>query len=207
MQKLGNLEKWRGLAVSEQIRLPRNRRRKIRLDVYAELPTRLTLYNGDGEELGYIATVDGLDGVEFIYDAPCSIVADAPIRFYHNDDESTVVPIVGEALTKIIERAPRNLEFEAMQAKVMANMERRYRSQAAEFEAAIETQSRLIRDLSSVVATKKAEKNAEAGDDGGSEAADGKGGEKTAKSAKAGGNDKSGKNPPAAAEQEAGDAD
>lgn len=206
MQKLGNLEKWRGLGTKEAINLPRNRRRKIRLDVYAEVPTRLSLINADGEDLGYLATVDGLDGIEFIYDSPAAIIADAPIRYYHNDDESTVVPVVGEALTKIIERQPRNLEFEAMQAKVMANMERRFAKQAEEYRAAMDAQSRMIRDLTPIV-NKKAEENEEPGDESGKSTADKAGGKKAAKPAKTGGNDSGGKNAATAAEAPSGDAD
>ena len=132
VQRLFNIDKWTTLREGEYFSLAADRVRTIRLEVNA--PQRVQLFAiGDNDlSIGFLATVEGRDTIEFVARGPISVsVEGGAVDVYSVDGEDISVEIVAPKIfTKIMERRRRNPELEAIVFQMNANMERRLAIQA-----------------------------------------------------------------------------
>lgn len=142
MIQLNNLRDWKSLSEGEVLELKKNRRRAVKLHVSAPDQTRL-FYQAPGDKPSFLATFIGLDVVCFVADGEIDIIADGPIQFRTADNERALAKPDGEKFVRMMERAPRNPEMEAIQRAVYQNVERRLAAQAAEFNRTLEMRARV----------------------------------------------------------------
>lgn len=138
-QKLFNINKWTRLMAGNQLDLPGDRLRLVRLHVNTPAETHLSYISDDGEVL-FLAAVYGRDTVEFMTDGRVSILTDTDDTFIYTADGEQVHQIVEapESFTRIMEKRARNPELERIAALMNQNMSMRLQAQAAEYEGILE---------------------------------------------------------------------
>ncbi|UIB81407.1 hypothetical protein [Flyfo microvirus Tbat2_98] len=133
MKRVGDLTLFQPIAADAIATFPSDRERTVRISVNA--PGNVLLYvvpltdEGDVDEdvrPMFLATVNGLEDVEFYAHGPFGIQGDGDFGLKTLDGQP-VHAIVPDAMTftRIAERRPRNLEVERLQAMLMQNQERR----------------------------------------------------------------------------------
>lgn len=143
--KLWNISDWEPVNQDELFVLPAppgrvNQSRKIRLEVNASWPTRVTLVR-PGHKFFHLAVIDGMETIEFwaageikfSFSSALAGTDDVEAWVYTADGLKTSTEIPdAETFTKIAERRARNPELEWMQYQMMQNIERRLGQQREE---------------------------------------------------------------------------
>lgn len=142
MIQLNNLRDWKSLGEGEVLELHKKKSRSVKLHLSAPDPTRL-YYQYPGDSPRFLARVCGIDVVSFVCEGEIDVIADGPVLFRTADNERAVAQPDGEKFTKMMERAPRNPEMEAVQRAMYANMERRLAQQSAEFNRVLNVRARV----------------------------------------------------------------
>lgn len=133
MIRVGDLKLFQFLELGALAPFLSERKRTVRVTVNAPHKTVLSIVPmGDGGSIEddvepiYLATVEGLETVEFTAEGPFGLSADGDIYFKTPDGDHIHVVIPGaETFTRIAERRARNPELERLQQMLMANQERR----------------------------------------------------------------------------------
>lgn len=135
MQRVFNVEKWNRLVDGTTVNFPSPLERRVRLDVNCPGECRLSYVDGDGV-MTFLGLIKGRDVVEFRAYGEFSLVADgADCWFYTVDGENFAFVLPdAETFTRIIERRPRNPEFEYMHYMMNRNIEARLEQQKHELE-------------------------------------------------------------------------
>ncbi|UIB81440.1 hypothetical protein [Flyfo microvirus Tbat2_112] len=134
-QRFMNLTKWGQIEPGSMAVFSHDRPRMVKLQVNTAAETALYIDTGGVEQ--FLALVKGRDEIEFGVDGAFNLTHDSEREVYiytaDGDDVSFEV-IDAESFTEIVERRPRNEEFDAMMYTVMQNVERRMAQQQAELE-------------------------------------------------------------------------
>lgn len=140
--KLNSVDRWLP-AAGQQLTFEGDGARRIRLHVNSPDVARVWLVL-DGDELQFIARVEGYQVVEFYADGDVRVSIDGNDVWWRcAETEPTFVEVVDPVIfTKIANRRHRNPELEAIMYRMQENVERRLAQQAAEFEAALERRRR-----------------------------------------------------------------
>lgn len=141
MINLFSLRDWTSLAEGEVLELKKKRHRSVKLHVNAADDTRL-FFVTPGDEPRLLARVCGLDVIAFNHEGQIDIVSDGPILIRTADNERVHTKADGEKFTRIMERAPRNPEVEAIYRTMYTNMERRLAAQTAEMQRVFAQEAR-----------------------------------------------------------------
>lgn len=134
--KVRDITKWAKLPAGFAINCVGEGLRRVKLEVNCETATRFDVVQG--EEMTFLAAVDGLKTIEFVVDGPCEVAADTEgeVWFFTQDGEVTAIDDPeATTFTKIAGRRSRNPELELMMFKAEQRMNARLESQRAEFEA------------------------------------------------------------------------
>lgn len=134
--KVRDITKWAKLPAGFAINCMGEGLRRVKLEVNCETATRFDVVQGD--EMTFLAAVDGLKTIEFVVDGPCEVAADTEgeVWFFTQDGEVTAIEDEGaKTFTKIAGRRSRNPELELMMFKAEQRMNARLESQRAEMEA------------------------------------------------------------------------
>lgn len=134
MQNIDNIDKWHPLEKGECLEFEKKGKRRVRLQVNSPAPVCFFL-SRPGEKPVFLAKTDGLDTIVFSVEGEFSVAPDAFCQIYTAEREKIHATGIGEKFTKIMERKPRNREFELMQFNMMKNVNRRLEQQRAEYEA------------------------------------------------------------------------
>lgn len=126
MQKFHNLDQWVPMTASDTIKFGSEKQRMITLQVNA--PEACKLFVKMGKTKRFLARVLGRDTVQFAWDGPCEVSVDADVYVYAREPEQTfVINDKAVSYTRVMERRARNPELEAIEAKVMGNIARRFK--------------------------------------------------------------------------------
>lgn len=138
MIKLGNLSRWVALPVGATLTLPGEDVRRIGLSVNSPGIADLRIVNADGE-VKFLASVDGLDEIEFYEEGVVKITTSSPdVAFMTSSIEvDYFVNDAPEVFTEISERAARNPDLERMEYLMRVNMENRMAQLSAGLEERI----------------------------------------------------------------------
>lgn len=140
--KLWNISDWEKVD-SEQLLLldgKNDQSRKIRLEVNASWPTRVSLMI-PGQGVFHLAVVQNVETIEFWYRGQARLSFSSALPgtdeveawVYTSDGQRTSFALPdAETFTKIAQRRARNPELEWMQYQMMQNIERRLEQQAEE---------------------------------------------------------------------------
>jgi len=134
--RIHNVGKWQLLPVGEVLRLQGLQRRKVRVEVNCEAPTRFDVIEGDKGT--FLAVVTGYDILEFSISAQAHVVATSEGEvWYFTNDGDQIGSDMPEAVSfaTVMNRETRNPELELMMWKAEQNMKRRLDMQMAEIEA------------------------------------------------------------------------
>lgn len=133
MIKLNNLSRWNLLPKGQVLTLPGEDVRLIRLNVNS--PDRCRLYYVDPDGVtSFLATVTGLDTVEFAVGGDVGITTgDDEVFFYTSETEPTYSVIENaEVFVSVMNRQARNPELEHMMFLQEVNLNRRLAAMADE---------------------------------------------------------------------------
>lgn len=136
MQKIYNLDKWFELKEGDALSMKAARARTVRIDVNS--PAEVALYIRVGDEVLFLALVKGRDTIEFSSPGgeEFALLCEGASCYVHSNDGQAVHNVAPDAVsfTKIIERKPRNHDYEVMQFEMRRNMTRMMEQQAGELE-------------------------------------------------------------------------
>lgn len=139
MINLKNLDKWKHLVGGEMFTFLATNPRTVRLEINAPFETRLYISPLGGDEALFLATVHGLDVVQFISDGAFTLYGDGDFSLYSSEFETVAVEVLEPLIfTEIAERRARNPELEFMMKKMSENLERRIAATQNDFLAALE---------------------------------------------------------------------
>jgi len=139
MQRIDNLSKWTLVPVGDMMCLPHRKKRNVKLHVNAPAECRLYLALPGSTPI-FLALIKGRDTIVFTLEGEAELSCDADLWLHTSENETIHAANVGSKFTKIMERQPRNLEFERMQYHMMQNVNRRLDKQASEYEAKLQEQ-------------------------------------------------------------------
>lgn len=144
--RIHNIAKWAMIPAGQVLKLSGEHRRKVRVEVNCEAPTRLDVIEGEdeGEKGTFLAVVQGYEVLEFVVSGVARLVptTEGEVWYFTNDGDQIAADMPElESFTKIASRRARNPELEMMMFKMNQNMERRLATQAAEIEALREAQA------------------------------------------------------------------
>lgn len=128
MKKIGSLSDWEYLDADEFLSVPVTRSRRAQLSLNAEHETRLYYYplkkDGEPDKRGkpvYLATVKGLETVQFKTPMSVAVVADQSIAVRTNIGQTLTKYEASETFTKMIERQSVNPDVAAVVQRANAN--------------------------------------------------------------------------------------
>jgi len=136
MIKIGEIDRWLRLKPSSSLMLSGYDARTIRLDVNCRDKARLYLTDQTTGEETFLATVTGLDRVEFVKAGNvCITTPDEDVFVFTSEVEETHLHFDHQDVyTRIAERAARNTDLEIILARQAENFERRFNQMAVDFE-------------------------------------------------------------------------
>lgn len=145
--RLGDLDRWKGCNGTERVSFDKQIPGRVRLHVHCFGPVPIWLrypdtIGFDPEIPYYLGEHTGLAHIEFTARGPFTISSDTEglyFEFYTAEGEDwSVDPVEPESFARIVERQPRNPEFERMAALAMANAERMINERLGERERVFE---------------------------------------------------------------------
>ena len=125
MQRIMNVDKWQVMQAGKAVPFASADARRVRLDVNA--PAESTLWYIDGNvETTFLALVIGRDVIEFFAVGEFSIGCEGGDCWCYSIDGEDLSFSIPDAVsfTKVVERRPRNPEFELMRYEMQRNMQR-----------------------------------------------------------------------------------
>lgn len=133
--RIHDAARWARFKAGKSMVLAGDRGRKVVLEVNCPEPTRFDLVIGGEDKIVFLASVHGLETIEFYADAPKVEVVpttDADFWVFTSDGEETAFVSDAEQFTTILQRKATNPEVERLKYMMQLNEWRRDQKQAAE---------------------------------------------------------------------------
>lgn len=132
--RIHNTGKWSQLEAGKIFKLTGMQRRRVRLEVNCEMPTRFDVVEDD-DRVTFLAVVQGQEALEFSAgpNAHVAALSEGEVWFFTNDgDQVAIERPEAVSFTTIAGRRTRNPEMERMMFKMEQNMTRRMTALALE---------------------------------------------------------------------------